>query len=106
MSVFLGCWNNQNDVERSFADPTVMDFEIIVADYESWLYEGEAYVLVKNKEGKLFEVQAGHCSCYDLSGAWYPMEVTVEYLELRLRSGHFISPEVRAVVRIFVEGLS
>jgi hypothetical protein len=35
------------------------------------------------RDGKLYEVSAGHCSCYGLEGRWEPDEVTWDQLAMR-----------------------
>lgn len=64
------------------------DVNIILASYETPSYEGYAYVLFE-KNGKLYEVDAGHCSCYGLEGQWNPTEVDIKELEHRLLEGSF-----------------
>lgn len=51
-------------------------------------YEGDAFVLFE-KEGKLYEVNGSHCSCYGLERQWSPEEVMPEELEHRLLEGTF-----------------
>ncbi len=60
--------------------------DVILASYEYEDYSGDAFVLFK-KDGKLYEVNAGHCSCYGLEGQWEPEETTVESLLHRLNAG-------------------
>ena len=67
------------DVSGDFAAPEALDYEIIVAVYSYEDYDGSAYVLAR-KDGKLFEVEGGHCSCYGLEGQWKPSEVSIKYL--------------------------
>ncbi len=43
-------------------------------------YSGSAVVLFKDKNGSLFIVNAGHCSCAGLEGQWNPSETTVKAL--------------------------
>lgn len=54
---------------------------LLVAVY-SLGYDGCALV-VYEKGGTLFEVNGGHCSCYDLEGQWSPEETSVDSLRLR-----------------------
>lgn len=61
--------------------------EILLAYYTYECYSGDAYVLFR-KEGKLFDVEGGHCSCYGLEGQWSPEETTIEALEHRMTNGH------------------
>lgn len=104
MNQYFGVWTKQTDLEMSFSTPSVWDLKIVVAGYFEMGYEGDAYVLGIDDNGKLFEVEASHCSCYDLQGTWKPMEVTVEYLEQRLQKGSFLTSEIADAVRLFVKG--
>lgn len=55
------------------------DCDILLATYRYEGYEGDAFVLFR-KDGKLFEVNGGHCSCYGLEGQWEPEETTIDAL--------------------------
>lgn len=39
------------------------------------------------EDGKLYEVNAGHCSCYGLENQWTPEETNIEALKHRLING-------------------
>lgn len=69
------------------AKPEFQGIEILLASYEYAGYEGSAFVLFR-KDGKLYEVNGGHCSCYGLEGQWEPEETTIEALEHRLKEGN------------------
>jgi hypothetical protein len=65
---------------------------VLFAAYTYEEYEGDALVLYK-RDGKLYEVNAGHCSCYGLSESsyradspdqWEPEETTKEAILTRL----------------------
>jgi hypothetical protein len=61
------------------------------------------------KDGKLFEASAGHCSCYGLSEDGFdPGEINVKYLKNRLDQGQFSygGVDVTEAVRRFVEHLA
>ena len=62
------------------------DINILLAFYEYEDYSGSAFVLFE-KNGKLFEVNGGHCSCYGLEGQWNPEETTKEALLHRIKEG-------------------
>jgi hypothetical protein len=64
--------------------------EILFAAYEGGSYEGDAEVLYE-RDGKLFEVQGGHCSCNGLEGQWNPIETDWKTINLRPRDGSFLS---------------
>ena len=61
---------------------------ILFASYGEDNYSGEAWVLFE-KDGKLFEVNGRHCSCYGLEEQWEPEEVSLIELENRLINGTF-----------------
>ena len=63
------------------------DLEVLLASYSYENYSGDAFVLFR-KNGQLFEVHGGHCSCYGLEGQWEPEETTIESLEHRLSEGN------------------
>ena len=100
---FFGDWSDIEDVARDFCDDSILDYNIIAAGYFYECYEGSAYVLAE-KDGQLFEVEGGHCSCYGLEEQWEPGEVTVPYLRNRLDKGRFCygSEEITEAVRHFL----
>jgi hypothetical protein len=59
---------------------------VLLASYGYANYSCDAYVLFE-RDGKLYEVHGGHCSCYGLEDQWEPEEVTVESIVHRLRDG-------------------
>lgn len=70
--------------------------EIIVASYTYESYEGSAFVLFR-RDGNLFAVYGGHCSCYGLSEQnyygqggtqWEPEETSFEALMQRIPSSY------------------
>lgn len=90
-------------IEAEFEKPSALDgAEVIVAIYDLGSYEGDAFVLFR-KDGKLFEVNAGHCSCYGLEGQWEPEETTKEELLHRIASAtygvlHNEGAKLRAII--------
>jgi hypothetical protein len=74
------------DMDAALALPEFQSVEVILASYGYGNYCGDAFVLFR-KGGKLYEVNAGHCSCYGLEGQWSPEETTVESLWHRLTEG-------------------
>lgn len=73
MKIVLEKWKNVN---------------ILFASYGCANYSGDAWVLFE-QEGRLYEVNGGHCSCYGLEGQWSPEEVDLKELENRLVNGTF-----------------
>lgn len=60
--------------------------EVLLASYGTPSYEGYAFVLFR-RDGKLYEVNGSHCSCYGLEGQWDPEETTAEALRHRMDEG-------------------
>lgn len=90
MTKYLSGWESVDemlcdfnvDVDGWAASLLPTDEEVVFGVYELGDYEGEAFVLYV-KDGRLFEVHGGHCSCYGLEGQWDPEETTLEALRLR-----------------------
>jgi hypothetical protein len=87
--IFLGDWQDVEGVKADFeiSDGDLHGANILLAGYWYECYEGEAFVLYE-KEGRLFEVNGSHCSCYGLEGQWDPELTTIEALEHRLDHGY------------------
>lgn len=86
--MFYGEWSNSKEVFSAFkadADDR-KDAKIIFAHYTYEDYSGNAFVLF-TRNGKLYEVNGSHCSCYGLEGQWEPEETNVEALQHRIRKG-------------------
>lgn len=62
--------------------------KVLFASYSYQDYSGDAFVLFC-ENGKLFEVNGSHCSCYGLEGQWTPEEVVLKELENRITVGTF-----------------
>ena len=97
--ILLNDWKGCSSAEAVFCDfvdytdkeplenkPEFKDVEILLASYEYENYEGEAFVLFR-RDGKLWEVNASHCSCYGLENQWEPEETTIDALRHRLDKG-------------------
>jgi hypothetical protein len=107
---YLGEFSCREDVARAFdavlddnTFPT--DEEIVVAVYEYGNYEGSAFALFQ-RDGRLYEVHGGHCSCYGLEDQWEPEETTAEALRDRLekgRGGLANDKRVEALIRAFLD---
>lgn len=66
--------------------------EILFAYYGYGSYEGGATVLFQ-RNGKLYEVSGGHCSCNGLEGQWSPEEVTWDQLAMRYKDDYNLGYE-------------
>lgn len=56
--------------------------KFIYAAYDTPDYEGNAHVIY-TQEGKLYEVNGSHCSCYGLEECWSPEETSISDLLAR-----------------------
>ena len=88
LNVFLGAWENEQDIEREFSltDGELNGAFILLAHYDIDGYEGSAFVLFE-RDGQLYEVNGGHCSCMGLEGQWSPEETSVDELTYRVKNG-------------------
>jgi len=92
--VVLNIWGSTDQVFESFDGYSPSDkvarekVNILFASYGDENYSGSAFVLFE-KDGQLFEVNGGHCSCYGLEGQWEPEKVVLAELENRLTKGSF-----------------
>ncbi len=82
-------------LEAALASDRWRDVEVLLAAYCCENYSGDAFVLFR-RDGKLYEVNGSHCSCYGLgqqtiSGdretQWEPEETTIAALRHRLDNG-------------------
>jgi hypothetical protein len=82
--------NEESWVEkRAKMDAAIKEHEaehVLFASYCYENYSGNAWVLFE-KDGQLYEVNGGHCSCYGLEGQWEPEAVTLDALEHRVIEG-------------------
>lgn len=91
--IFLHDWKDKNDLIEDFEiknkeTRNLENLNILFASYNYENYSGEAWVLFE-QNGKLYEVNGSHCSCYGLEGQWNPEETTLEELKYRLVKGTF-----------------
>lgn len=92
MRTYFGKWTSKEDMIESFRiSPSQLDgFEILAAGYDDiGSYEAVAFVLAR-KDGKLFEVNAYHCSCHGLEQEWKPEETTAEVVLDRLPRSSYV----------------
>jgi hypothetical protein len=82
--IFLHIFENQEDVKREFEISE--NKNILFASYGQDNYSGDAWVLFE-ENGKLYEVNGSHCSCFGLEGQWEEEEVVLAELENRLTKG-------------------
>jgi len=90
--VYHGLFHNIDNIAREFViHHTNYPKKVLFASYSYRDYSGSAFVLFE-KEGKLYEVNGSHCSCYGLGESsytggggtqWKPEETSWEALALR-----------------------
>ena len=95
---YLGIFADKGDILREFGNvgygecdqdlkAYLKDCKILLAWYGHGDYDGSAFVLFE-RDGKLYEVNGGHCSCFGLEGQWEPEETSVEALRHRINEGY------------------
>lgn len=86
--VFLNDWEGKSDekVFEEFEADCIRHVKILFASYGIDGYEGSAWVLFE-KDGKLYEVNGSHCSCYGLENQWEPEETLLVAISHRLIAG-------------------
>lgn len=82
----LGFKGMVNEFTEQHEHVDVREEEVLLASYRTGSYEGEAFVLFA-RGGKLYEVNASHCSCYGLEGQWKPEETSAVTLRERMEKG-------------------
>lgn len=103
---FLNDWEGcaAEDVFQDFDTEGGKDIEIIIASYTCGDYSGDAFVLYLDRsDGKLYEVNGSHCSCFGLEGQWEPEEVSVDAMKHRIEKGWFPSSYKETLVRAIAE---
>lgn len=68
------------------------DCKILYSNYTYEGYSGFGFVIFR-RDGKLYEVNGSHCSCYGLEGQWDEEETSKEALLHRLTEGHMYGVE-------------
>jgi len=75
---------------------------ILIAFYSYEDYIGTAWVLFE-RDGKLYAVHGGYCSCYGLEGQWDPEETSTDYLRNQLEKGRWhVSDDDLDALRLIV----
>jgi hypothetical protein len=83
-------YDTPNDEQIEKSKQLLNDFEVLIA-YESvgsWGCDSSSFFLLKNKnDGKLFEINGSHCSCYGFEGQLKLEETSLEALKFRVKNG-------------------
>lgn len=84
-----GLFTSYNDVMDNFEvnEQQRENITILLAWYSYDNYSGDAFVLFIKPGGKMYEVNASHCSCYGLENQWNPEETTTAALRHRAVNG-------------------
>ena len=85
MGIFAEDFSDREDVFAAFEVEDSGE-NILFAWYGGGSYDGSAFVLFE-RDGQLYEVNGGHCSCYGLEGQWEPEETSVAALMHRINEG-------------------
>lgn len=87
-NVYCGDWECLQDMLNDFqiSEDVVQGYDVLYAWYEYENYSGSAFVLLQ-KDGKFYEVNGGHCSCYGLEDQFDLEETSVEALLKRQHYG-------------------
>ena len=72
-------YSAEDGTERVPLDKQPTEEELLFASYGGGSYEGDAFVLFR-KDGKLYEVNGSHSSCYGLEGQWNAEETSIAAL--------------------------
>ena len=97
--VYQGSFDSWADVCREFEEVIDLPDEVLLAVYDSHLYEGYADVIYRQGD-RYYWVHGSHCSCYGLEDQWSPEEYSAEQLVDALRRGdHFYWSEDSASLR-------
>lgn len=70
---------------------------IVFHEYTYGYFSGNAFTLF-TKNGKLYESNGSHCSCYGLDGQWSEEETTVEAIMFRIDRGNFDGVDKRRLL--------
>lgn len=83
-NVFIQEFNSVEDVIKEYNAPNdaLSGATIHLAWYGYGSYCGSSLVIFE-KDGTLYEVNGGHCSCHGLEDQWSPEETTWEILNRR-----------------------
>jgi len=82
MSAYLQEFKDNQSIEDAYKCKITDGAEILLAYYGYGSCCGVSFVIYR-LDGKLYEVNGSHCSCYGLKDQWSPEETTVVALRMR-----------------------
>lgn len=89
--LFLELFQDKESVRKEFEvldDENWVKTNILFAFYDYEDYSGDAFILFE-KEGNLYEINAGHCSCFGLEDQWTAEVCELKALQDRIVKGSF-----------------
>lgn len=73
-------WDRE-EIESQFSVPGALDgYEVVYSRDNSGSWETN-YFGVLRKDGKLYKIECGTCSCYGCEGQFNPIEITLDELK-------------------------
>lgn len=109
MAIYLGNFTTKKSVFAEFShnryhikfengsantlEPELYDWYNNAKILLAWYYtdnDGSAFVLLE-RDGKLYEVNGSHCSCYGLEGQFEPEKTSIKALEHRETYGTYFN---------------
>lgn len=80
-TIFIENFKSREEVLDEYKAPAgaLDNADLLLAWYGYGSYCGDSLVIFR-RDGKLYEVNGSHCSCYGLEGCWEPEETTPEAL--------------------------
>lgn len=75
------------NLRNDFSITELYGFTVLLAYYSYEDYSGSAFVLLE-KDGRLYEVNGSHCSCYGLEGQFKTEETSPDAIRYRIYSGN------------------
>ena len=87
-------FSDVDEVKKQFevSDEDWKGVNVIYGNYGSYSYDGDAMVVFE-KDGKLYQVEGSHCSCYGLEGQWIPTETNLMALRAYKPSSDYFVPD-------------
>ena len=103
---YFGDFHSRESLIHAFSTSDLpSEDQILFASYDCPPYEGYAFVLYE-QDGKLYEVNGSHCSCYGLEGQWEPEETTWSAIAIRTWSLNDEGSAIHALVTAHVQLLN
>lgn len=85
--MYLGSFDSKKSISQIFREDLGPETKIQFAVYDQQDYDGSAFVLFI-EGGKLYEVNASHCSCFGLEDQWSPDRTSIKALRHRMQFGN------------------